>query len=624
VATSTESGETQHAPPRGGLTSRSYLGLLATQFFGAWNDNMFRWLVVPLGKELLAAPGAEHVGKAEAARALSIGLASFVVPYIIFAAPAGYLSDRFSKRSVVVGCKVTEIVVMLLGVAAIWLQSVPMLFVLVFFMGAQSALFGPAKYGSLPEMLRPEKLSAANGILGLSTMAAIVGGAAAGNWLFAVTESSDALRVSVAALALGGVAVAGFLTSLPIVSRPAADRSRVVPWNIARHAYNDLKLLAGNSALLRVALGIAFFWSLASLANLNVDALVVGQFAKEQTDVAPALGVLAVGVGVGSILAGLLSNGKVELGLLPIGGAGIVASTVMLFIHSDSYLVWLTLLGVSGGMFDVPLNAFMQHRSPAGSRGSILAAGNFLTFTGTLIIAGLFYLMLGVWELDPTTIFLIAGLGTIPVLIYVVTLIPFATIRFLVWLAAHTVYRVRVAGHDHLPEQGGALLVANHVTGADGAFLWMSSSRPMRIIAHENYLKSRWIKLLARVAGVIPISDGPKAIHRALATARQALSDGQLVCIFAEGQKTTTGELQPFRRGLIEIVKGSDAPVVPVYLAELWGSVLSRQREQVFWKLPRKWPYPVSIRFGPPIENPSDVEQVRQAVARLAPDGENA
>ena len=211
-----------------GLKSPSYLGLLATQFLGAWNDNMFRWLLVPIGKDLAASQGA--TSEQAAALTLSVGLACFVLPYVLFAAPAGYLADKLSKRRVIVACKAAEVVIMILGVLSIWLGNIYALFTVLFFMGTQSALFGPAKLGSLPELVHPEKLSAANGLMNMVTMLAVVGGAGCGGVIYQFTSGSQATRLWVSAGALIGVAVAGWQIPLEFVQqhlgRPAFDVRR--------------------------------------------------------------------------------------------------------------------------------------------------------------------------------------------------------------------------------------------------------------------------------------------------------------------------------------------------------------------------------------------------------------
>ncbi|MCH8828152.1 MAG: AMP-binding protein [Planctomycetes bacterium] len=242
-----------------------------------------------------------------------------------------------------------------------------------------------------------------------------------------------------------------------------------------------------------------------------------------------------------------------------------------------------------------------------------------ISFSLILVSAGLFLLLKRTWDFSASQIFLISGIGTLPVVIYVLVLLPQATVRFLIWLAAHSVYRIRVTGQENVPESGGALLVANHVSWVDGILLLVTSSRPVRMLVYADYANDWRLRWLARLFGVIPIKSnaGPKEIIRSLQTARDAVASGDLVCIFAEGAITRTGQLQPFNRGLLRIVKGTGAPVVPVSLDGLWGSLFSYSGGKLLWKRPRQWPYPVSISFGPPLPEPDDVNQVRQAVQRL-------
>jgi len=615
----TSSDATPTADAKYGLTSASFLGLLGTLFLGAFNDNMFRWLAVPIIKD---------VTTQSPAMALSLGLACFVIPFLLLAAPAGYLADRYSKRSVAIGCKVAEVFITAFGLWAIWFGHEVPLYMAVFMMGAHSTIFAPSKYGSLPEMLKPEKLSSANGLFGLVTVLAAVLGTAAGPAIYEYTKASatlpaaeaSSLRLMVAGAALLGVAALGLLASLFIAKLPAANPHRKFPLNFALETVEDLKLLKSHRAIFRVALGIAFFWSLASLSQINVDALIVQELGQLQTQVGVALGVMAAGLGIGSVLAGVLSGGRVELGLVPLGAAGMVMSACCLYFFPAHYYVWMMLLGTSAGIFDVPLESYIQHNSPAQSRGSILAANNFVTYLCILGVSGIFYVLNGVLGLHATTIFLLSGLATIPVMLYVILSIPWAVSRLVVWLASHTLYHVRVHGHDNLPAQGGALLVPNHVSWMDGLFLLMSSSRPIRMIAYGPYLTKWPISWLAKWTKVIPITGSHKSIRSALETARQAVLDGELVCIFAEGSLTRTGNMLPFQRGFMKIIEGTQIPVIPVYLDELWGSIFSHKGGKFFWKWPSQWPYPVSILFGPAITNPGDVHQVRSAVQKLGVD----
>jgi acyl-[acyl-carrier-protein]-phospholipid O-acyltransferase/long-chain-fatty-acid--[acyl-carrier-protein] ligase len=625
----------------GSLISSGFLGLLATQFLTATNDNIFRWLVIGIGKQ--------HVHESQHASILTAGTVCLVLPYLVLTAPAGYLADKYPKRSVIVGCKFAEILVMLIGVAAILYGHVSssgaviMMMATVALLGAQTALFSPARAGSIPEILKPELISKANGLFTLFTVIATVIGMVVGNWLVDSTGAKGLEHWWLSAVVLIGVAALGAVTSLPINRLPPGNPSRHFPWDAPQQTWRDLKHLSGNLPLFRVALGIAFFYAIGGLAQLNIDQLAAEGGALNASAKSPLLLALIAGVCTGSILAGIWSRDHVELGILPLGAFGVALNSLLLFtvpqqlflVNSavTSGFVWagvlLFLLGVSAGLFNVPLEAYLQDRSPRESRGRILAASNFLTFSGVCLTSFLFAaLRVPVASrsggppselFTPQQIFLIAGLATIPVFFYIVLLIPQASIRFVVWLMSLTVYRVRVFGHENVPRDSGALLVPNHVSWIDGILLMLTSSRPIRMIAWAPNIESRpWVKWLSNLFGAIPIDPlKPKKIVAALRLAREAIQNGDLVCIFPEGGLTRTGQVQSFKPGLMKILEGTSAPVVPIYLEGLWGSIFSFKGEKFFWKWPERIPYPVSIHFGPPIHNVDDVFVIRQAVLEL-------
>lgn len=614
---------------RRGLWSASFGGLLLTQTLTAVNDNTFRWLAIGLGKHALEQRGDDqYIGLI-----LMAGTACFVLPYLVLAAPAGYLADRFSKRSVIQACKLAEIALAALGSVAILTGNVYFLLAVVGLFGMQSALFSPSRLGSIPELLPVEKISAANGLMGLTTVIATIIGMAVGNILADYVSDRFAAGAAVSAAVLLGCAVCGWLASLLIAPlRPAAPGLRF-PLNPLPKLAADMRILAANGPLLRVALGIMFFWSVGSLAQLNIDQFAFESGATHQSQIVPLLLSLVLGVGFGSVLAGYWSGGRVELGILPLGAAGLVLNAVLLafvpehvvaagaewFGHYGWAALLLFALGVSAGLFDVPLEAYLQHHSPPQSVGSVLASSNLLTFTGILGAAILFAGMRAPLRgdeplLTARQIFLCSGLLTIPVFVYIVWQIPQASIRFVVWLASKTVYRIEVYGRENLPDRGGAVLVANHVSWLDGTLMLLTSSRPIRVLATADMLQSRWLRGVAKIFEVITISPQPNAVLAALKAARAALDRGELVCVFPEGSVTRSGQMQAFRPALLKILEGTSLPVIPVYLDGLWGSVFSFREGKFLWKRPRQWPYPISIFFGHGIDNPGDGHQVRQAV----------
>lgn len=607
------------------LLAGSFLGLLATQFLGAANDNILRWLVIGIGKQFVAPENENFI--------LAMGGALFVLPYVLLAAPAGYLADRYSKRRVIVLCKAVEIVIMILAVLAIKLGSIPLMFIVVAAMGAQSALFGPSKLGSIPEMLHESKISSANGVLELVTVIAVTLGMIGGNVLTEAMGVRGQERWWLSAIVLVGVASAGLVASLAIKRLAAANPQRTFPWDAVSQTWRDVKDLASDRAMLHVALGVMFFWSLAMLAQLNIDQFAFQGGATKQTQVVPLLLALVIGVGLGSVLAGVWSGGRVELGILPLGASGLAFSAVMLyFVEGELYdpsehwtvsyvgaLSLLFLLGTCSGLFNIPLAAYVQRYSPPKTRGSILAAVNFLTFSG-MLVSSLLYWMSGprVLGLSARQVFLICGIVTLPVLIYIVCLIPQASIRFLAWLVTHTAYKVRVYQRHNLPESGAALLAPNHISWVDGLFLIAISPRPIRMIITGDLVTNRWTRGLARIMGAIPIRRRrPKDTRSAIETAREALKNGELVCIFPEGGISRSGQLQEFRSSTLELLRGTSAAVVPVYLDELWGSIFSFRGGRLFSKWPTLRARPVSIWFGEKIERPQSIHAVRQAVQDL-------
>jgi len=609
----------------GRLLSRGFLALVVTQFMVSLNDNMFRWLIVPIGKRLM---------NEDTARAL--GGAVITLPFVLFAALAGYLADRFSKRNVMIACKVAEIFTMIFGVAAILLGNVYGMFFVLFLMGFQAACFSPSKYGSIPEMVPESRISAANGVIGLTTMLAIILGTWAGGLLYEATTLPASTEVApgaycwwISASALLAVALVGWAASLLIGRLRPANPTRRFPWEMAGQTVRDLRTLASHRGLFLVALGSSFFWGLAALAQMNIDKFAEHVLFVPQRNVGPLLGMLVLGIGIGNLLAGIWSAGKIELGIVPLGAAGIVVTSILLATVPESTkenpstaayawaCFWLLALGVGAGLYDIPFQAYLQDRSPRQSRGSILAAYNFLAFSAMLLAAPIFWLLGELVGLSARGISVAAGLSTVPVLVCIVWLLPRQTCRFILRAIVRLMYRVRVEGKENLPEKGGLLLIPNHVSWVDGLLLGLSFPRRVRFIVYADYIRGRWARWFARLSDMIPLEPGKRSMVESVRAARAALQAGEVVCIFPEGEITRTGQTQEFKPGFLKLLKGTEAPVVPVHLGGLWGSVFSYSGGRFFWKLPRRWRYPVSIRFGRPIYHPTGVEEVRAAVVSL-------
>ena len=611
---------------RGGAFSPGFLALVATQFFVSLNDNMFRWIVVPVGKELFndqwrTMPEIIRKHMNAESLALSLGLASFTLPFLVFAATSGFLADRFSKRRVMILCKVAELLIIGVGATAVHIRNAPLMFLVLFILGGQAMMFITSKYSAIPELVRSEEISKANGLINMVSMSAIILGALAGNWLYDKPWHHYTA-------ALLGVATCGLITSLFIGKLRAANPARPFPWNQVGQTTSDLWELISKKSLFLAALGSTYFWMLGALSQINIDQFVTKHLCLFQSQVGPFLGVLTIGIGCGALLAGFVSRGRVELGLVAFGGLGIATASILLSIVPGGSLehpavaghyfglALLFLMGLTAGVYDIPLQAFLQDRSPPESRGSLMAAYNFLTFAGMLLAAGIYWLLSSPLHLSSRAIFLVCGLTTLPVTFLIIRRLPFETAHLLTRMIVGCMYHVRVEGLENVPA-GGALVMSNHVSWADGILLGLSTPRHPRMIAYADYFNNPWLHWFGRLGRIIPLGTSRKSMVESIRASREALRNGELVCIFPEGGITRSGKIEEFRPGFLSILKETDAPVVPVRLIGLWGSIFSYEGGRFFWKWPKHWRYPVIVRFGKPIWNPTDGEQVRQAVVEL-------
>jgi acyl-[acyl-carrier-protein]-phospholipid O-acyltransferase/long-chain-fatty-acid--[acyl-carrier-protein] ligase len=590
---------------------RGFWSLIVTQFQGAFSDNALKNLVI----FLIVASG--H-SESEKHRIGELVGALFALPFILFSMAGGYLADRHSKRTITIGVKIFEVFVMLFATAGLMLNNLPMQLAAVFGMGAHSAFFGPSKYGLLPELLPEKRLSWGNGILELGTFTAIILGTVAAAFLATHLRGHHGWS----GLILIGLALLGLGTSLGITPVPPADPQRQFQPNFLVELGRQVKAVRRDRPLLLAMLGNTYFNFLGALLLLNLffygaDVLRVGELKIGYLNTA-----LALGIGVGSFAAGCLSGGKIEYGLIPLGALGLSLAATALAAPGLSYgqsLVRLALLGTAGGFFIVPICALLQHRPEKGKKGGVLATANLFSFVGVFLASGAHYVLTQFAEMSPGTIFLAGGVLTLAGAIYVVVLVPDSLLRLVLWALTHSLYRIRVEGRDNIPPRGGALFVCNHLSMIDALLLQASTDRPLRFIMLKRVYDRPWIKPFARLLRVIPISSElrPREMVWSLRTASDAIKDGEVVCIFAEGQVTRIGQMLPFRRGLEKIMRGLEAPIIPVALDGVWGSVFSYEHGRFRWKWPQSIPYPIGVNYGKAMPPDSTAFAVREAVQEL-------
>lgn len=591
---------------------RGFWSLFATQFQESFSDNAYRFLMIAFVTTTVLAEKQQYY-------LLFAVTTLFSLPFILFSMVGGYLADRFSKRSVLMGTKVAEMAIMGVALLGLALHNMPILLIALFLRSTQSAVFSPSKYGLLPELLPDERLSWGNGIIELGTFAAIICGTVAGPAMFTgLAHPAGAGMVLLALTAVGLVATKG------IDNVPAAAPGKKFQWNILGDLRSQLRIIRADRSLVLAIVGNTYFWFLAALLQYNIvfyskKVLQATQFRESCLQAA-----LAIGIGVGSFAAGYLSRGKIAYKLIPLGALGMSIFAFGLALPSLGYIHALALLGMIGGaagFFVVPINAIIQHNPAADQKGGIIATSSLLSWVG-ILGGGAIYLGMAALGLHPALIFFVGGLLTLVATGYTLYLMPDALLRMLLWLLIHTFYRVRTMGHDNIPAKGGALLVSNHLSFIDALVLMASSERPIRFLMFKDFYDHPIIHPFAALGGAIPISSElrPREMIRSLRTAGEAVAAGELVCIFAEGQMTRIGQLLPFRRGMEFIIKDVDAPIIPVNLGGVWGSIFSFENGRFFWKLPKQILQPITVSFGKPMPPTSIAFEVRQAVEELQTD----
>jgi acyl-[acyl-carrier-protein]-phospholipid O-acyltransferase/long-chain-fatty-acid--[acyl-carrier-protein] ligase len=596
-----------------GRLKGSFVWLNATQFLGAFNDNVLKLLIIFF---IIGMNGAATAGVA-AAKAGAV----FVLPFLLFSPFAGVLADRVSKQRAIVTIKIIEMAVTATGAFFFLVGSKTGLFVVLFMMATHSALFAPSKYGIIPELVEKEQLSLANGLIESFSYLAIILGTVFASLLSELTRGNFAAS----SLFCVGIAFAGFATSLKIERTPPANPKSGFGVPFIKETKKNLKYIARDRELLLAVLGSAFFMVLAAFTQMNLIpyGMQVLGFTQERSGYLFLM--TALGIGAGSFLAGKLSGRGVEFGLVPLGAIVLTTASFALRCIPPALsliLPLLFILGFSAGMFIVPLQAFIQLRSPKERLGEILAASVFLNWMGVLVASGLTYLLTAFLKYPANRGFAALGVLTMILTLMAVKVLPDFLIRFVIVLLTRICYRIKVIGKENVPPTGPALLIANHVTWVDALLLSATQQRRIRFVMERNIYNNRLLNPLFRLLRVIPVSakDSRRQLVQFMQDSRSALDEGFMVCIFAEGHITRTGMVGEFRSGFERIVRGTEYPVIPVYIGGAWGSIFSYAYERLVSRFPVKFPYPVTVLFGKSLSPAIGPFEIKQAVTELSCD----
>ncbi|MEO7391682.1 MAG: MFS transporter [Ramlibacter sp.] len=570
------------------LRQRRFAPFFWTQFSGAANDNLFKFaftVMVTYQLQISWLP--------PAMAGLAIG-ALFILPFLLFSATSGQLTDKYDKTRVIQLVKSLEIAIMLLAAWGFWAASVPVLLACVFLMGLHSTLFGPVKFAYLPQHLNERELTGGNGMVEMGTFVAILLGQVAGGLLVAVPDVGR----HYVAFACIGLALLGRLTAQFVPPSPSTDPGLRINWNPVSETLRNLRLAHGNLVVFRSLLGISWMWFFGAVFLSQFPSFAKEVLHGNEQVASLLLVVFSVGIAIGSLLCEVLSRRHVEIGLVPLGAIGMSVFAVDLYFASRALppaaaltlgqfmaqsahwrvMADMALLSLFAGLYSVPMYALIQLRSQPTHRARIIAANNILNalfMIASSVIAGL----LLKFDVSIPEIFLLVGLANAVVAFYIFMLVPEYLLRFVAWVASRFVYRFKVKGDENIPVQGPAILACNHVSFVDAVLLMAASPRPIYFVMDHRIFKVPvlgWLFKLAKAIPIAPRKEDPAAYEAAFEAAAQVLREGDLLAIFPEGGITTDGNLQEFKGGIMKILEREPVPVIPMALTNLWGSYFSR------------------------------------------------
>ena len=622
------------------LRQRRFAPYFLVQALGAFNDNVYRQAIIGL---------LFWLGLDADQRGLYATLAPaiFIAPYFLFSAIAGQVADKLEKQRLIVITTAMEIAIMSLAAVGFVSQNLPLLLVALFATGVQSTLFGPVKYSVLPAILKPEELTGGNGLVEMGTSISILCGMITGGLIFYLAGEQGPV---VAATAIVLLAVAGNLVARLIPRLPAGEPGLRIGWNPLPESLRALRLARQQLAVRNAILGVSWFWFFGTIITSLLPVWAernLGGVADSSLLYIAALALFSIGTGLGSLLCEKLSGRTVEIGLVPLGAFGMSAFLLDLYLArpgaapvsglqladflaqpgSTRIIIDLLGIGFSTGLFVVPLFALIQSRTPNHQMARVFAALNIQNSGFIVAAAGVGLLTQQLLGWSAPQLLLALAIANALVAVWIFSIVPEFAMRFASWLMVRTLYRLRVEGvEEHVPDEGPAVLVCNHVSYMDALILAAVIPRPVRFVMYYRIFNIPFMRWIFRTAKAIPIAS-PKEdaalMQRAFDSIDQALANGELVLIFPEGKLTADGNINPFKSGVEKILQRRPVPVVPMALRGMWASMWSRRDSRLGrMRVPRRLRARIQVIAQAPLPASSTAAELEACVRGLR--GEHA
>lgn len=601
-----------------------------TQALGAFNDNVFK-----NGLAAMLVFHSSQLAGLNTNQVVNLSAMAFILPFFLFSALFGQFADKYEKSVQIRRIKLFEIVIMLTATLGFWLDSLPLLLGVLFMLGFQSTMFGPLKYGIIPQVLKRSELVGGNALVEMGTFVAILAGTIAGPLLMGI-DTDWPIWVCVMALL---VAVIGYLTSRAIPAAPAVAPELKINWNFITETVKNIRFIGGNRIVLNSVLGISWFWFFGATFLVQIPSFSETVLGGDERLMSTLLAMFIIGISTGSLLCERLSGGQVEIGLVPLGAIGLTlfgidmyfaspAQTAVytglgdFFSHAANWriVVDLLMIGVFSGLYIVPLYALVQQNTVPERRSRVIAGNNILNALFMVTSAVIAMILLGSIGFTIPELFLFTAILNLVVTMYIFSIVPEFIMRFLVWMLIHTIYKVKVTGIDNIPESGAAIVAANHVSFVDPLIIGGVIRRPVRFVMYYKIFKLPILKFIFKTGKAIPIAgrlEHPEILERAYRSIHEVIDAGHVLGIFPEGGITSNREIGTFKKGIEKIVGEKPVVVVPMALCNLWGSMFSR-RDPLHKRRPYKFRALIELRIGKPIP-PEELtaERLENDVRRL-------
>ena len=552
-----------------------------------------------------------------------------LLPFILMMTPAGFLSDKFAKTRVLKVSAAVAIGITLLITLCYYMGWFWSAFGLTFLLAMQSALYSPAKYGYIKELVGTDKLGRGNGVVQATTTIAILLGAYAFSVMFDgylegqfFDNKGDILQlIAPLGWVLVVLSVVEYVCALRLPTKSETNNDMVFDWVDYRKGKamkETIHTISHRKIIWRSIIGLTLFWSVGQVLLAAFPAYAKAYMGISETqDVQLALACSGLGIMLGSIIAGRASRSYIETGTLPIGAAmmAITLALIPTLETIEAAMINFVVLGMGGGFIIVPLNALIQFHAGKHELGKILAGNNWVQNIGMLLVLVITAVIAAIGA-DTKTLFILVALIASGGAIWTLWQLPQFFTRYILALIIGRRYKLNVQGLKNLPGRGGVLLLGNHISWIDWAIVQIASPRPVRFVMYKDFYQRWYLKWFLDLMGAIPI--GGRTTKSAMKRINELLNQGEVVCLFPEGVISRTGNLAEFQRGFETAAADTDAVIVPFYLRGLWGSRFSRSSDKLGAMTSRGLVRDIMVAFGESLPNTTTAETLKSKVFDLS------